>query len=287
MRLVIIKRKRVFRSKSGDFTIFLVLCAAGLFMILPFIYSIVQSIKPLDELFIFPPRFFRVNKPTLENYRMLSQLTSNLWVPFSRYVFNSVFATTAGTFLHVFVCSMAAYVLAKNSFPGRVFLSEMVVLALLFTGPVTAVPLYVIMAKTGMVDTYWAAILPAVAAPLGLFLIKQNMIQIPDAIIDSAKIDGAGTFKTFISIAMPIVKPAWLTATIFSFQGLWNDGGSGYVYNESLKGLPTILNQISTAGIARQGVGAAVAVVLMIPPILVFIITQSNVIETMTHSGIK
>mgnify|MGYP001104579006 CR=1 FL=1 len=275
------------RSKCVDILIFMLLAVIGIFMALPFVYSIVQSLKPMEEIFLFPPRFFRVNHPTLDNYRMLSQLTGNLWVPFGRYLFNSIFTSVVGTAAHVLVSSMAAFVLAKNKFPGSKFLFELVVQALLFTGPVTAIPLYVIMAKAGMIDTYWVMILPAVAAPLGLFLMKQNMMQIPDAVLEAAKIDGAGTIASFVQIAMPMVKPAWMTLIIFAFQGLWNGSYSGYVYDEALKALPTVLNQISTAGISRAGVGAAVSVVLLIPPVLVFLISQSNVIETMAHSGIK
>ena len=183
-----IKVKR--RSKLVDFMIFMLLVLMGVFMALPFVYSIVQSVKPMEEIFLFPPRFFRVTNPTLDNYRMLSQLTGNLWVPFGRYVFNSIFTSVAGTAAHVLISSMAAFVLAKNKFPGCKFLFELVVQALLFTGPVTAIPLYVIMAKAGMINTYWVMILPAVAAPLGLFLMKQNMTQIPDPILEAAKLMG-------------------------------------------------------------------------------------------------
>lgn len=281
------KQKRLNRSKKGDGGIFFALCAVGAFMVLPFVYTIVQSIKPLEEIFIFPPRFFWVNNPTTENFRMLSQLTSNLWVPFWRYLFNSFFITITGSGLHVIVASMAAFVLAKNNFPGSVGIFELIVLSLLFTGPVTAIPQYMIMAATGIVDTYYAVLLPAIAAPLGLFLMKQNMVTIPDAVIEAARIDGAGTLRVFWNVAMPMVKPAWMTLTIFSFQSLWNGAGSNFIYDEAKKMLPTVLNQISTAGISRAGVGAAVAVVLLVPPVVVFLITQSNVIETMAHSGIK
>lgn len=281
------KPKRLNRSVGGDGLIFLVLCAFGAFMILPFVYTIVQSIKPLEEIFIFPPRFFWVNNPTIENFRMLTQLTNNLWVPFGRYVFNSVFVTVVGSGFHVIVASMAAFVLAKKRFPGSVWIFEMIVLSLLFTGPVTAIPQYIIMAEMGLIDSYLAVLLPAIGGSLGLFLMKQNMSIIPDAIIDAAEIDGAGTFRIFWSIAMPVVKPAWMTLIIFAFQSLWNGSGSNLIYDEAKKVLPTVLNQISTAGISRAGVGAAVAVLLLIPPVGVFIITQSNVLETMAHSGIK
>jgi ABC-type glycerol-3-phosphate transport system permease component len=280
-------RARLGRSAKGDIGIFMALCGFGFFMVLPFVYSLVQSVKPLEELFVFPPRFFTVVHPTLDNYRQLGILTSNLWVPLWRYVFNSAFVTVAGTAAHVALASMAAYVLAKFKFPGSAWLFEMVVLALMFTGSVTAVPQYVVLARSAMINSYWAMILPAVAGPMGLFLMKQNMGQIPDAVMEAARIDGAGMWKGFWLVAMPVVKPAWLTLSIFAFQALWNGAGSNSIYTETLKVLPAVLSQIASAGIARTGAGAAAAVILMVPPVLVFVITQSNVVETMAHSGIK
>lgn len=280
-------RKRIARSRSGDVVILVCLCIVGVFMALPFIYTIVQSIKPLEELFIYPPRFFWVNRPTLENFTMLATLTNNLWVPFGRYLVNSVIVTVSGTLLHVLAASMAAYVLAKNVFPGHKFFSKLIVYALLFAGPVTAVPQYVLMAGAGIINTTSAMILPAISTPLGLFLIQQNMVTIPDAIIEAAKIDGAGTMRIYSTIAVPMVKPAMLTATIFSFQSLWNGANASFVYDEALKVLPTVLTQIATSGIARAGVGSAVSVLLLIPPVLVFLITQSNIMQTMAQSGIK
>ncbi|MBQ8732631.1 MAG: carbohydrate ABC transporter permease [Oscillospiraceae bacterium] len=275
------------RSLGGDIGIILFLCALGAFMILPFIYTIVQSIKPLEELFIYPPRFFWVNAPTLDNFFRMGQLASNLWVPFGRYLFNSVFVTFAGTFFHVVTASMAAYALAKNRFPGRKLLSNTIQWALLFVGPITAIPQYVLMAVTGMIDTYWALILPSIGTPMGLFLIQQNMYVVPDALMEAARIDGAGNFKIYWSIVLPMVKPALLTAMIFAFQGLWNGANSGFIYSEELKVLPTILSQIASSGIQYAGVGSAVSVVLLIPPVVVFLLTQSNIMETMAQSGIK
>lgn len=278
--------KRLSRSKGGDIAIFVMLVFFGAFMILPFVYAVLQSLKPMDEIFAFPPRFFVVH-PTFDNYYQLGQLTSDLWVPFGRYLLNSVFVTVVGTVAHIVLASMAAFVLSKYRFPGSRLFSESVTLALMFSAQVTAIPQYVLMAKTGMINTYWALILPSVAGSLGLFLMRNFMVSLPFSLIESANIDGAGLFKIFWRIVMPNVKPAWLTLLIFTFQSLWNNTGSKFIYTESLKVLPTILNQISTSGIARVGVGSAVAVVLMIPPIILFLFVESNVLETMAHSGIK
>lgn len=275
------------RSAAGTAVVFLILLFTSMLMMMPFVYSIVQSLKPMEELFAFPPRFF-VQNPTAENYQKLFQLTENLWVPFSRYVFNSVFVSVAGTALYILVASMAAYALAFGDFPGAKIFNEIVVQALLFSSSVLAVSQYVILAKGRMLNTYWAVILPALSAPLGLFLMRQFMEQmIPKSMLEAAQIDGAGTFTTFWRVVMPVVKPAWLTLIIFTFQSLWSGAGNKYIYREDLKVLPTVLSQISAGGMARAGVAAAAAVVLMIPPILVFMAAQRNVLETMATSGIK
>lgn len=278
--------KKINRSNWGTAAIFLVLTLIGLFMSLPFIYAILQSLKPMDELFIFPPRFF-VNRPTIRNYGALFRLTNTLWVPFSRTVFNSIVVTITGTFAHVFLASMAAYPLAKGKFPGREIIFNTVVLALLFNGGVAAIPQYILMAKSGMANTFFALILPPVASPLGLFLMKQFMECIPDSTLESARIDGAGVFRIYWKIVMPQAKPAWITLIIFAFQALWSSEGGSLIMTEQMKVLPTTIKQIASYGLARSDIGAAAAVVLMIPPMAVFIVSQSNIMETMQHSGIK
>jgi len=281
------KRKTgIARSMTGDIIIFTVLAFVGAFMLLPFVYAIAQSIKPIEEIFIFPPRFF-ANNPTGENYRLLSRLTDSLWVPFPRYIVNSIFVTVMGTLLNLAVASMAAFPLAKYKFPGAGVLFKLVIMALLFAGPVTALPQYILIAKMNLINTHWAVILPTVALPLGLFLMKNFMVQISDSMIEAATIDGAGIFRIFTSICMPLVKPAAFTLVIFSFQSLWNSTGGSYVYAEELKLLPTILSQIATAGMSRVGSGAAASVLMMIPSFAIFVVLQSRIIETMAFSGIK
>lgn len=278
--------KSLNRSKTGNVLVFLMLFISGSFMALPIVYAVIQSFKPIEEIFIFPPRFFVIN-PTIENYTMLIQLTENLWVPFSRYVFNSLFVTFTGTAGHVLVASMAAFPLAKYKFPGSKFLFSIIVLSLLFTPQVTYIPQYVILAQLNMINTYGALILPAFAMTLGLFLMRQNMVLVPDSSIEAAKIDGANEFKLFWSIIVPLVKPAWLTLTIFSFQSMWNNRGTAFIYDEAIKVLPTVMSQIILGGIARIGVGTAASVFLMIPPITIFLLAQGSIIETMSHSGVK
>ena len=265
---------------------FIVLALLGAFMALPLIYSIVQAFKPLEEIYLFPPRFF-VNNPTLSNFTQLSQVANNLWVPFSRYLFNSLFVSIVVTVGHVIVASMCAYPLAKHKFPGRNSIFQIITMALVFSGGTLALPQYIVMAKLGMINTYWALILPGIATSLGLFLMRQFMLQIHDSLLESARIDGASEFRIFWSIVMPAVKPAWLTLALFAFQAIWNNNGAMFIYTEEYKMLPMALQQIQAGGIARMGISSAAALILMVPPILTFIITQSNVIETMTQSGMK
>ncbi len=284
----IIKGRKVNRSFAGDLGLFIFLSIIGIYMALPLVFVINNAFKPLDEIFIFPPRIF-VRNPTLSNFSQLFNLMSNSWVPFSRYIFNTVFITFVGTAGHVIIASMAAYPLAKKNFPGKKLLFSMVVLSLMFSPQVTAIPNYMIISKLKLIDTYWAIIIPAIGSTLGLYLMKQSMETFPDAILEAAQIDGASEYRIFWSIVMPNMKPAWLTLIIFSFQSLWSSGSSGknYIYSEQLKTLDYALSQVLAGGIARTGATAAVSLLMISVPIIIFIITQSNVIETMTTSGMK
>ncbi len=284
--MIKLKRRQPNRSRLGDIGVYLVLILFGAFMVLPLIYSTCQAFKPLDEIFKFPPTIL-VRNPTLDNFSDLFVIMGQSWVPFTRYIFNTVFITAVGTAGQLLIASMGAYVLAKYDFPGGKKFFALVTTALMFNGYVTTIPNYLIMAKMGWVDTYLAAIVPAFAAPMGLFLMKQFMEGIPDALLEAAKIDGAKEWGIFTKIVMPNVKPAWLTLIIFSVQNLWNNQQSTYIYSEELKTLPYALQQITAGGVARAGAGAAVALVLMIVPIGIFIFSESNILETMASSGIK
>ena len=276
------------RSRSGDIGVAIVLIIFGCFFAFPLVYAINSAFKPLDELFVFPPKLF-VRNPTLNNFNDLFLLMSKSGlITFSRYIFNSVSITLIGTVGHILLSSMAAYVLAKYKFPGSRMFFTMVTVALMFSGFVLAIPNYLIMAKLGWVDTHLAVIIPAFAAPMGLFLMKQFMeSSIPEVLIEAAKIDGAKEFTIFTRIVMPLVKPAVLTLMIFSIQSLWNNVATTYIYSEELKTLPFALKTIAAGGVARTGVSAAITLFMMIVPIVAFIVSQSNIVETMASSGIK
>ena len=277
---------RISRSHFGTGVIVVFLALLSVVMILPLVYTVLQAFKPIEEIYIFPPRFW-INQPTLNNIKMLFSLTTNLSVPFSRYLFNSLFVTLLCTSLQVIFASMAAYPLAKHVFPGQNAIFQIIVLSLLFTGDVVALPQYILISKLHLVNTYWSLIFSSLAFPLGLYLMRQNLISFPNSVLESARIDGASESVVFWKVVMPSVKPVWLTMVVFSFSGLWSRSDTTLIYSEELKSLPTLLTQLAASGIARVGVSAATSLLLIIPPILVFIFTQSGVTETMASSGLK
>ena len=275
------------RSAGGDAGISVILVLLGAFMFLPMVYVVMQSLKPLDELWMYPPRFY-VMSPTLKNFKDLFTLMNISWVPFSRYIFNTVLVSVAGTAGHLFLASLAAYALAKIKFPGRDLMFQTVQMSLMFNATVTAITSFILMSALHWLDTYWALIVPAWCSSLGLYLMKQFMdTNVNDSVLESARLDGAKELKIFWIIAMPMVKPAWLTLIIYSFQGLWNAGASMYIYSEQYKSFNYAIGQILAGGIKRAGAGAASQVIMMLVPIIIFIISQSNIIETMGSSGMK
>ena len=274
------------RGPVGKVVNFLLLCVIGVFMALPLVLVVGNAFKPLDERFVWPPRLFPQH-PTLDNFRNISALMSDSWIPMSKYIFNTVFVTLASTVLHVLAASMAAYVLEKRDFPLKRFLFRLVVISLMFSSAVTQIPSYLIMAGLHWVDTYWSLVIPPIASAIGLYLMKQFMCNLPNALLESARIDGASELRIFWQIVMPLVRPAWLTLIIFSFQTTWGTTGGSYIFSENLKTLSYALNQILKGGLARAGAGSAVSLIMIVPPVLVFIFTQRNILQTMANSGMK
>ena len=275
------------RSAGGDAGITVILTLLGIFMVLPMVYVIMQAFKPLDELWMYPPKFI-VMSPTLSNFKDLFVLMNASWVPFSRYIFNTLFTSIFGTFGHLFIASMCAYALAKIKFPGGKAIFKTIQTSLMFHSTVTGITSFILMSAFQMIDTYWAIIIPSWGYTLGLYLMKQFMdTNVPDTVLESARLDGASELKTYWVIAMPMVKPAWLTLIIYSFQALWNAGASIYIYSEQLKSFNYAIGQITAGGIKRAGASAAATVLMMMVPIMVFVISQSNIIETMGSSGMK
>ncbi len=281
-----IREKKLNRSMAGNALLFGLMIVCGVFMVLPLIMVINNAVKPIDEIFQFPPRIF-VRNPTLSNFADLFVLMNDTWVPFSRYLLNTAIITLGGMLGHVIIASLAAYPLAKHDFPGKNLLFSMVVLSMMFSWTVTQIPQYVIISWLHLNNTYAALILPAWSFGMGLYLMKQFMEQLPDSLMESARIAGASEWRIFWSIIMPNVKPAWLTLAIFQFQQMWGNTGSLFLRNEELKPLQFSLLQISAGGVSRAGVAAAVTFLIAAVPIAFFLVCQSSIMETMTTSGMK
>ena len=283
--------KKIIKSKPGRSVVgnagnFTVLIIFGIFMLLPMMFIISNAFKPLDELFMYPPKLF-VRNPTTDNFSSLATVFSDSLVPFPRYLFNTFFITLITTAGKVVVATMAGYVLEKKKFPGKKFLFKLVITAMLFTSAVTAIPNYLILSKLGWIDSYLSIIVPAMGASFGVFLVQQFMVNIPNTILEAARVDGASEHRIFWTMIVPNVKSAWLTLVIFTVQDMWSTTGGTYIYSEELKTLQTALNQIVSSGISRTGVSAAISLIMMIVPITVFVLAQKNVVETMMSSGIK
>ena len=254
--------RRYTRNKAGNvfYGLFLLLC--GLFSVLPLVYCVCTSFKPMEELLVFPPRFF-VSRPTLDNYIVLPNLIANLMVPLSRYVFNSLFVSIVTTALHIVAASMAAFTFSKSKIKGRTALFLVVQFALLYNSYTLGIPQYILMSNMRIIDTYLVYILPYIPSAMGAFLMKQYIdSSIPDALLEAARIDGASVFRMYWSIVMPIVRPAWMTLLLFSFKDMWSVMPNGTIFSEELKTLPYVMSQINSGGLARAGSAMATTVTL-------------------------
>lgn len=279
------------RMDRTQYIILIFLSLLAVFMLLPIVYIFNHAFKPLHELFLFPPTFI-VRSPTWQNFVELLSMTNSDFVPVSRYIFNSVIVTIITTISMVVTSSLAAYSLSKLKFPGTNFVFALIQLSLLFVPTVLQIPRYVVIQSTGIMNTYWGHVLPLIAMPVGVFLMKQFMDQIPDSLMEAAKIDGASEWRIFIQIVMPIVTPAVATLTIISFQNVWGNLETSQLFmqEESMKTLPYYMMSLTANlanSVARQGAAAAGALIMFLPNLIIFLFNQSKVISTMAHSGIK
>lgn len=278
------------RVDWGGLLLYAFLTGLGILMLMPLVYMASTALKPVNELFLFPPRFF-VQNPTLRSFYELLLITGTSTVPFTRFIFNSAVISASVVIAGVLISAMAAYPLAKHSFPFKSAIFNLIVLALMFSPMVLQIPQYLMISRSGLMNTYFAMILPYVAAPVGMFLMTQFLRQIPDSLLEAARIDGASEWKVFRIVVLPMLKPAIATFSLFSFIQTWNDPYPAMVYTtqDNLKTLPLAIQTISGGAgvVARVGSLAAASFLMIIPTILVFIITQRMVLQTMAHSGLK
>ncbi len=280
-------------KRIDDFKLFnvLFLVVLAVIMLLPIVYIVNQAFKPYEELFLYPPRFF-VNQPSLDNFRELSHVTERATVPLSRYLFNSILIAGASVFAVTAVSALCAYPIAKHKFPGHKFVLGTIVLTLMFAPEAVQIPRYLVVSGIGIMNTYFAHILPLVAMPVGVFLLKQFMDQIPDALLEAARIDGANELTVFVRIAVPVCMPAVATVAILAFQSAWGNVESStlFMLDESMKSFAFFLTTLTSGlgnNVSMQGAAAVASLILFVPNLVFFLILQGKVIATMAHSGIK
>ncbi len=278
------------RFNKSQLPFFFILIPFSVLMLLPIIFIFNQAFKPQSELFAYPPTFF-VKHPTLDNFIELLRVISSSGVPFSRYLFNSLVITLIGVFLAILFTALSAYALSKMKFKGKKFLFELNTIALMFVPVAVQIPRYIIVAKSGLIDTYAAHILPVITMPVAMFLVKQFVDQIPNDYIEAAKIDGASEMEIFFQIILPIIKPALATVGILAFQMIWNDTSTStlFINDETKRTLAFFLSTLtgSANSVAGQGMAAAAGLILFLPNLILFIILQRKVMSTMAYSGLK
>ncbi|WP_062110499.1 carbohydrate ABC transporter permease [Bacillus niameyensis] len=279
------------RLDGTQWVILFFLALLAVFMLLPIVYIFNHAFKPLHELFLFPPTFI-VQDPTVQNFIELMSMTQSTFVPVSRYIFNSVIVTVLATAAMVITSSLCAYALSKHKFPGSNLVFALIMVSLLFVPTVLQIPRYVVVQGLGIMNTYWGHVLPMIAMPVGVFLMKQFMDQVPNEMLEAAKIDGASEIRMFMQIVMPIVTPAVATIAIISFQNAWGNVETSQLFmqDESMKTLPYYMMSLTANlanTVARQGAAAAGALIMFLPQLIIFLFFQRKVIATMAHSGIK
>lgn len=284
------KRMNPTKFEKGQIKIMVALLPLVLFMFLPILFIANHAFKPMDELFAFPPTFI-VRNPTLENFTKLVKFSRTAGIPFSRYVFNSLFVTIVTVGLSLIFTTMAAFALSKLKFKGRDLMMQINQIALMFVATAVLIPRYLVICNLGLIDSIWAHILPLLAYPVSLFLVKQFVEQVPDALIEAAYIDGATDFTIYRKLIIPMIRPAMATATILVFQQVWANMESSnyYINDDSMKTLTFYMNSLVNVNnaVSGQGMAAAATLILFVPNLVLFVILQNKVMNTMAHSGIK
>ena len=278
------------RFDKSQIKFFVILAVMSSVMVLPLIYIFSQAFKPIDELFAYPPKFF-VKNPSLSNFSNLIAMMGTSEVPIARYFFNSIVSTGLTILFSLTISAMAGYALAKKKFRSKDFVFDMNTMALMFVPTAVMIPKYLIISGMQLNTSFWVHIIPALALPVGLFLVKQFMEQIPNELIEAAKIDGASELRIFFNIIIPLSKSPLATVAILTFQSAWNatEASSLYLNDEALKNFAFYMTTLTTTGndVVGQGMAAAATLIMFIPNLIIFIVMQKQVMDTMAHSGIK
>lgn len=284
------KRQKRLRIQRSQLPAYIALTPMVLLSLLPILYIVFTAFKPIGELFAYPPKFITL-RPTFDNFRKLFEASENTVFPLSMYLFNSVVSTVLVVVLGMAIALSAAYVLSKKRFRGRELIFKMNTLSMMFVATAVSIPRYLVVKEVGLLDSFFANVIPMLALPVGVFLLKQFVDQLPDALVEAAKIDGANDYQIILKIVLPIVKPAMATVAILLFQNSWNsmEASNLFINTESLKTFAFYMNSLSNSGngVAGVGMSAAAALLMFLPNVILFVIMQSKVMSTMAHSGLK
>lgn len=254
-----------------------------LIVLIPVAWFMLSSFKDLTDLSARPPKLLPTRWAT-ENYTEAFKMYD-----YVRYFSNSVIVTVVATALTLLVNSMAAFGFAKYNFRGRDGLFVLTLAMIMIPLQVILIPIYLVVSSLGMVNTYWGMIIPAAATPTGVFVIRQYMLTIPDELIESARIDGAGEFKIYARIVMPLARPALAVVAIFSVLWRWNDflWPLLIAQDERLYTLPVALALLNGQLVVPYPVVLAMSVMSIIPVLLIFIFMQRQLIQGIAHTGLK
>lgn len=284
------KKQKKLRIKRSQWPVYLMLAPMVLMSVLPILYIVFTAFKPIGELFAYPPKFITL-RPTFDNFRKLFEASEDTIFPLSMYLFNSIVSTAAVVLIGLIIAVAAAYTLSKKRFRGRNMIFKMNTLSMMFVATAVSIPRYLIIKELGLIDSFWANIIPMLATPVGVFLLKQFVDQLPDAVIEAARIDGANDYQIIWKIVLPLVKPALATVAILLFQNSWNsmEASKMFINTESLKTFAFYMNTLSNSGngVAGVGISAAASLLMFLPNVALFVLMQSKVMNTMAHSGMK
>jgi multiple sugar transport system permease protein len=289
---------RRLRFKPTRISRYITLIVLGIIFVAPFAYFVTASLQPLSKMFRYPPQWIPTDI-TLENYTGF--FTSGRDI--GRWVFNSFLVATTVTVLQLFFSSLIAYTFAKRTFPGRDFLFYLSLATLMLPAEVLLIPQYLIFRSMplfggnditgqgghGWLDSYWVLILPNIASPFTIFLLRQYMRSIPDSLIDAARVDGAGHFKIYWKIILPLSRPALAALAIFTFQFFWDDfyGPLIFISSPELYTLPLGLGLFVVQNRTVWNLVVAGSVVATIPMIIMFAIFQKQFVRGIALSGLK
>jgi alpha-1,4-digalacturonate transport system permease protein len=259
------------------------LLAMTFVILAPVLWFVLSSFKDATELGARPPKIF----PTewaFSNYTEAFQMYN-----YMRYFTNSVIVTSVATILTLVINSMAAYAFAKYNFRGRDGLFVMTLAMIMIPLQVILIPIYLVVSSLGLVNTYWGMIIPAAATPTGVFIIRQYMLTIPDELIEAARIDGAGEFRIFARIVLPLCRPALAVVAIFSILWRWNDflWPLLIAQKEELYTLPVALALLNGQLVVPYNIVLAMSVMSIIPVLFMFVFMQRQIVQGIAQTGIK